>query len=224
MPMKQAGETQFREIDRYEDGVGWIAYPDETMQRASHAVVGDDGGVWLVDPVDAEGVDDCISAFGDVAGVVILLDRHKRDAAAFARRHEVPVYLPDWMSGVAESLDAPVERVGTDLADSGFNVHEVINNAVWQEAALYGDGTLVIPEALGTADYFSVGDRQVGVHPALRLKPPTGLREFAAERLLVGHGAGVLEDAATEIRDALSGARRRAPRLYAKAIRGMIFG
>ncbi|MEF8975748.1 MAG: hypothetical protein V5A21_05930 [Halapricum sp.] len=226
MPMKGSGSAELREIDRYDGGVGWIAYPDEEMQRASHAVVGEEGGVWVLDPVDAEGLDELLAEYGEVAGVVVLLDRHKRDADAIARRHESPVYVPDWMSGVESKLDAPVERVHTDLEESGFGVHRLIDNALWQEAVLYGehDGTLVVPESLGTAEYFLTGGERLGVHPALRLKPPRKLRRFAPERVLVGHGEGVPTDAARAIDDALDGARRRAPRLYAETVRSMIFG
>src|SRR5699024_3715660 len=83
MPMKDTGRTDLVTIDRFDGGVGWLAHPDERMQRASHALSTDDG-VWLVDPVDADGLDDLLAEEGDVAGVVILLDRHKRDAARLA--------------------------------------------------------------------------------------------------------------------------------------------
>ncbi|QCC50541.1 hypothetical protein [Halapricum salinum] len=226
MPMKGSGEASLREIDRYDGGVGWIAYPDEDMQRASHAVVGENGGVWVVDPVDAAGLDELLAEYGEVAGVVVLLDRHKRDAAAIATRHDVSVYVPDFMDAVAQELDAPVERVYTDLGESGFGVHELIDNAFWKEAIMYGehDDTLLVPEALGTAEYFLVGEERIGVHPALRLKPPKRLRRFDPERVLVGHGAGIHEDAGEAIRTAFSGARRRTPRLYAKTVRSMLFG
>jgi len=42
MPMKADGSTTLAEIDRFDGGVGWIAYPDETMQRASHALQTDE--------------------------------------------------------------------------------------------------------------------------------------------------------------------------------------
>jgi hypothetical protein len=51
--MKGSGVARdWREIDRYDRGIGWIAYPEETMQRASH-VLASDGGAWVVDFVDA---------------------------------------------------------------------------------------------------------------------------------------------------------------------------
>ncbi|WP_159900951.1 hypothetical protein [Salinirussus salinus] len=227
MPMKGSGPaTGWREIDRFENGArgaGWIAHPDERMQRASHALATDEG-VYVVDPVDAEGIDDLLTEFGEVAGVVVLLDRHKRDAAAVARRHDVPVYVPDVMAGITDDLDAETTVVRHDLGGSGFAVHGIIDNPLWSEAALYNedDGTLVVPEALGTCSYFLAGDERLGVHPALRMTPPKRLRRFGAERLLVGHGEGVLEDAASAIEDAVSGARSRAPRLYAQTLRSFL--
>lgn len=229
MPMKGSGQSELREIDRWEDGVGWIAYPDEEMQRASHAFVADDGGVWVVDPVDADGLDDLLAEFGDVAGVVVMLDRHKRDSAAVATRHDVPVYVPDWMTGVAANLDAPVERFGRELADTGYRAITVRDSTVppWQEVGLYheANGTLVVPESVGTANYFLAPGERLGVHPMLRLFPPErALGRLSPERILVGHGAGVMENATTALRDALDGARRRTPALYGKTLRTFISG
>ncbi|WP_435194735.1 hypothetical protein [Natronomonas sp. EA1] len=215
MPIKGSGATQLREIDRFDGGFGWIAYPKEGMQRASHALVSD-GKVYVVDPVDADGLDDLLAEEGEVAGVVVLLDRHLRDAATIANRHDVAVHIPAWMSGVEKKLDAPVERLGDALGDTGYEVRRLVDSPFWKEAALYheGSGTLLVPETLGTVDYYTTGDEQVGVHPALRLFPPSQLRPLAVERLLVGHGAGVLENAEAHIEDAVSGSRKRAPRAW----------
>jgi len=227
MPMK-GGETDgHREIDRWDRGVGWIAYPEETMQRASHALVGDDGGVWLIDPVDAPDVDALVTEFGDVAGVVVGLDRHKRDAAAFARRHDASVYVPGWMSGVADELDAPVERFDAELGDSGFEAFSIRDSTVppWQEVGLYHpeDGTLVVPEALGTVAYFCAPGERLGVHPMLRPAPPRRvLSRFDPERVLVGHGAGVMNEATTALREALANARKNLPGAYGRALREML--
>ncbi|MGQ3410866.1 hypothetical protein ACT4ML_01185 [Natrinema sp. LN54] len=209
--------TDFREIDRFDGGVGWIAHPDEQMQRASHALAVD-GEVWVVDPVDAEGIDDLFAEFGDVAGVVVGLDRHKRDAAAVADRHDVPVYLPEFFEGVTGDIDAAVARFDDELSDTGIRAITVLDNRFWQEVALYNpaDGTLVVPETVGTAGFFLAGDEDLGVHPMLRLTPPrTPLRGVAPERVLVGHGSGVMDGGARVLEAALAGSRKRAPRLYA---------
>jgi hypothetical protein len=241
MPMKGRGTGQLEEIDRWDGGVGWIAHPDEGMQRASH-VLGvdraersaagsetrsDDGEAWVVDPVDAPGVDDLIASVGEVAGVVVCLDRHKRDAAAVARRHDVPVYVPDWMTGVASKLDVPTERFGRELADTGYRALTIVNRSLppWQEVGLYhdGTGTLVVPEALGTASYFCAPGERLGVHPMLRPVPPKrAFHGLEPERVLVGHGAGVFEDATVALHDALDNARSRLPSAYASALREML--
>jgi hypothetical protein len=217
----------YREIDRWDRGVGWIGRPDEKMQRASHALVGDEGGVWVIDPVDARGLDDLLAEFGDVVGVVVGLDRHKRDAARVANRHDVPVYIPEWMSGVAAKLDAPVERFAGTLGESGYEAFTIRDASFppWQEVGLYHreNGTLVIPEAVGTVSFFCAPGERLGVHPMLRPVPPRdALSGFAPDRILVGHGAGVTTDAAAALRDALDGARRNLPGAYGKALKELL--
>lgn len=225
MPLKAteaAGNP--RVIDRWDGGVGWIAHPDEGMQRASHAVEGADGA-WAIDPVDAPGVDDIIGEVGDLAGVVVLLDRHTRDAARLANRHDVAVHVPAWMDEAAEDVDAPVERFRGELEDTGYRARHLVDSPFWREAGLVGaDGrTLVVADALGTAEYFRVGDERLAVHPMLRLVPPRrALRDLSPERILVGHGDGVLEDGAAALEHALSTARRRAPRAYLGALASLL--
>nr|WP_255195690.1 hypothetical protein [Halorarius litoreus] len=85
MPVKELGAGTATEIDRFGGGVGWLAHPDETMRRASHALATDEG-VFLVDPVDAEGVDALVADLGEVAGVVVLLEYHARDAERITTR------------------------------------------------------------------------------------------------------------------------------------------
>ncbi|WP_254271445.1 hypothetical protein [Haloarcula marina] len=226
MPMKGSGAaTSWEETNRWERGASWLAYPHETMQRASH-VLETDAGAIVVDPVDADGIDDLFAEFGEVAGVVILLDRHKRDSAAIANRHDAPVYVPDWMDDVESALDAPVERVHRQIPGTDYGVHKHINNPFWQEATLYGDAddTLVVSESLGTADYFLAGNERLGVHPMLRLFPPSKLKRLSPDRLLVGHGHGIMDDATEAIAYALSGSRSRTPQLYAKAFKSFVLG
>ncbi|SDR36684.1 hypothetical protein [Natronobacterium texcoconense] len=218
--------TDFREIDRFDGGVGWIAHPDERMQRASHALAVDDE-VWVIDPVDAEGLDDLLAEFGEVAGVVVLLDRHTRDAATIAARHDVPVYLPSFFEGVAEKLEAdtPIVRFEDELADTGIVSYPLVDSRFWQEAVLYDRDrrTLVVPESLGTSAYFLTGSEQLGVHPMQRLRPPrSALGGLSPDRVLVGHGDGILEGATATLADALDGSRRRAPFLYAKTVRSLL--
>lgn len=214
MPAKAHGPgTTLREIDRFDGGTGWIAHPEELMQRASHALVaGDD--VWVIDPVDATGLDGLLSGLGTVAGVVVLFNWHARDAGAVATRHGVSVHVPSWVNRVEWRVDAPVERFDDELADTGYRALRIAPNPLWREAALLRqrDGTLVVPDSVGTAPYFRAPGERLGVSPYQRLWPPRRvLGGVAPERVLVGHGEGVLNDAVEALSDALAGARRRTP-------------
>ncbi|KTG07642.1 hypothetical protein AUR64_03005 [Haloprofundus marisrubri] len=203
----------YRVVDRWDGGVGWLAYPDEAGQRASHLVVGDDG-VWLFDPLDAPGVNDLISEFGSVAGVAVFSDYHARDADVFAERYGVPVSMPPWMKRLESRLDAPVDRYTGPLGESGFSVRRYTPFPGWAETLAYreSDRTLYIPEVLGTAPIFTVADERIGVYLLQRPRPPSGLFEgYDPDRLIVGHGTGVFDDASAALDDALAGARRRLP-------------
>ena len=224
MPTKGSGQaTAWQEIDEWEGGVGWIAYPDEDLQRASHALRGEDG-LYLVDPVSFPDIEEFLAERGEVAGVVLLLDRHKRDAAALANRFEVPVYVPDIMSDVIRTLDAPVEPIHGELPGTEYGVHTLHDNPFWKEVALYGEAskTLVVPESVGTVEFFRTGNERLGVHPGYRLKPPKKLLRLSPERVLVGHGAGIHEDAAAALEDALSNSQRRAPQYYVGLAKTML--
>jgi hypothetical protein len=223
MPLKKSeSATDYEEIDRWDRGVGWIAHPDEAMLRASHAIETDEG-VWVIDPVDAEGIDDLLAEFGEVAGVVVLLNRHYRDADEIARRHDVPVYVPLWFDRVSD-MEAPLRRFDTTLPGTDYRVLNVADAFGWEEAALYDEaaGTLVVAESVGNAPYFTTPGERLGVHPMMRLTPPSALRGLRPERIVVGHGRGALDDATRALEDALDGARRRTPKLYAENLRLLV--
>ncbi|MFC7080454.1 hypothetical protein [Halorussus caseinilyticus] len=192
------------------------------MLRASHAFA-TDAGVWVVDPVDAEGIDDLFAEFGDVAGVVVLLNRHYRDADEIARRHDVPVYVPSWFDRVPE-MDADLRRFDTTLPGTDYELLKITDSFGWEEAALYDAdaGTLVVAESVGNAPYFTTPGERIGVHPMMRLTPPSELRDLRPERVVVGHGRGVLDDAARALDDAIAGSRRGTPKLYAENLRMLV--
>lgn len=228
--MKREGQTALQPVAEGDDCATWISYPDEGMARASHALAAgerfDDGeGCWLVDPLDAEDLPEWLDRFGGVAGVAVLLDRHTRDADELAKRHDVPVHVPAPLAGLADDLDAPVETFDRELPETGYRRVPVVQRRFWTEAALYHPDrrTLVVPEAVGTPWYFRTSEERLGVHPALRLFPPRGaLGDLRPDRILCGHGEPVVDDAAAALDDALTGARRRTPRLYAKTLRGFL--
>lgn len=227
MPFRASGPGTVNEIDRWDGGVGWIAHPEEGMQRASHAL-NTAAGVIVVDPVDAADLDDWLAELGEVVGVALLLDRHLRHCAEVATRHDVPVYVPAMMDDLQSELDAAVELREQHLPETDYELVPVVNSTIiptepfrWREAALYNaeTQTLVVPESFGTTPYMTVGDERLGVHPMRRLTPPSRLRDLAVDRILVGHGEGIHDHADLAISYALRGARRRAPRLYLKTLR-----
>jgi hypothetical protein len=188
------------EIHEHALGLSWVM--DDAMQRAAHALVDDDGKVWLVDPVDAPQALERVAALGAPAGVLQLLDRHNRDCAAIAAR-----------------LGVPHLRVPDAAPETPFVVHRVVRNRLWHEVALWWPPrrALVVAEAIGTAPPFAIGDGPVGVHPLLRLLPPNGLKGFGAEHLLVGHGAPLHgPEVGPQVDHAIARSRHDAPKLLLK--------
>lgn len=201
-------------LNSWNEGRSWLAHPDETGVRVSHAVTADDG-VWVIDPIDAPGVDALLEELGEVAGVAVLCSHHARDAGAIANRHDVAVHAPQWMNRVADRVGAPIERYESTFGESDFQITRVEPLSLWQEAIAYreADGTLIIPDLLGTGPGYTVGDERLGVVLSHRLFPPRELLgEVEPERILLGHGAGVFHDASAALADALAGARKRFPR------------
>lgn len=177
-------------------GLEWISPTPGFMRRASHALV-DDGRVWLVDPVDEDGLDARLAGLGTPAGVIRLLDRHGRDGEALARRLGVPHVRAD----AGERPGAPFELVR-------------VADRLWHEVALWWPGrrVLVAGDALGTAPYFRAPGRRLGVHPTLRLTPPRALARLAPEHVLGGHGEGLSgPGVADELARAVGQARREIP-------------
>lgn len=193
-----------RFCDELPFGFGWIASQPGFMQRASHALA-DGGRVWLLDPVDVDGLDERVSRLGVPAGVIRLLDRHGRDGAALAGRHGVPLHA-------ATSGSVP---------GSPFQVLRVVDVPGWREAALWWPErlTLVVADALGTASYFLGPGERLAVHPLLRLLPPRSLARLAPEHVLCGHGEGVHDDATAALRHALGTSRRGIPRWLLSLLR-----
>ncbi len=185
-----------RFVDELDFAVGWIAPKPRFMQRASHAVLAG-GRVWVIDPVDDDEALERVRALGEPAAVVQLLDRHGRDCARVAARLGVP------------------HHAVPDVAPAGapFEVIPVLRRRRWHEVALWFPDvrTLVCAEALGTAPYYRARSERIGVWPLLRLSPPRALLAVEPEHVLVGHGAGLHDDAATAVREAVTKARRRIP-------------
>ena len=180
-------------VDELPFAFGWLE-TGSFMRRCSHALAVD-GRVWIVDAVADGEVLERVSSLGEPAGVVQLLDRHGRDNEAIAARLGVPLHVVP--------SEAP--------PDAPFEVVPLLRSLLWSEVALWlpEQRTLLVAEALGTAQFFRAPGEAVGVEPLLRLTPPRRLLDFEPEHLLVGHGEGVLGNAAAAIRDAIEGSRSR---------------
>jgi hypothetical protein len=136
--------------------------------------------------------------------VLQLLDRHERGCAAWAQRLGVP-HLRAW------------ESVG----GAPFDVLRIRSSRRWREVALWEQAarTLVCADVLGTVAYFRAPGERIGLHPLLRLFPPLALAGVAPAWILCGHGAGIAEDAAEALHEALQTARRRLPAAWLGVLR-----
>lgn len=184
-----------RFVDEIEGGFGWIE--SSTMRRTSHALLAE-GRVWVIDPIEGDGVEERVRALGEPAGVIQLLDRHRRDSAALSDRLGVPLHV------VPQAVDG-----------CPFRFLPVAWSRWWREVALWWPERRVLAcaDALGTIPYFRAGREPAGVHPLLRLAPPRVLAGLEARHLLVGHGVGLHGDlTGASVDDAIRNARRRIPR------------
>jgi hypothetical protein len=195
---------QLDRVTEFEGGFSWIAYPEEKPRRASHAL-STDTGVWVVDPVDAEGLDDHLADLGTVAGVVVIQDRHTRDAAAVANRHDVDVHMPEWMTLGQGKLDGDAQLFTDGLPETNYGLHKLFDRDDWEEAILVDEetNTMVVPEAVGTSPGFTPDGQALAVHPVLE-ESPTKLGDWHPERILVGHGKSIYEGADEHLQAALA--------------------
>jgi hypothetical protein len=194
------------ELAEHPLGLTWVV--DDPLLRASHALV-HDGRVWFVDPVDAPEAMERAAALGEPAGVLQLFVGHPRDGEAIAKRLGVSFHvLPDVLPGTPFSV--------LDL-----------NLGPWKERALWWPEPkgLIVAESVGTATHYAVGNGPAGIHFLRRLLPPTRLKPFLPEHLLVGHGPPVHGgEAAAALLDAINRSRRELPNFVVKApglVRGM---
>jgi hypothetical protein len=195
-------------------GCSWTPAGDGAMELHSHALR-DADSVWLIDPIDGEGLDDALATLGgSVEHVVVLLDRHQRDAAAIAARHDATLHV---VAGpIRQPVPAHAQRFDDAIPDSPFTVMPVRDSGkLWQERALWWPEhkLLVVAESLGSSAAFRAGtDTQVAVHPMLRLTPPRAAFAAATPRtILFGHGPAVTDDATGALHTALAESRTSTP-------------
>lgn len=210
VPLRATGDRSgWGRVDAFPGGVGWQPYPTEGLRRTSH-VLETTAGAMLVDPLDIPDLDTLLEGWGPVTGVVVLQTQHARDAGALATRFDVPLHLPEWVS-IDPNPTAPIHTHTDSIPGTEFRFIETVRFPFWDEAALSDGDTLIVGDALGTARHFRAPDETIGLHPLLRFKRPTVLRDRSPERVLVGHGTGVLHDAAAALETAFTGARRNLP-------------
>ena len=187
--------------------LAWLAHPGEPLERASCAIAVE-GGCLVVDPVDADGLDEALAAIGPVVGVATLLDRHQRDAATVAARHEAPRLLPAALGGDGIALPGIEERT-------------VTKGRGWKEALLWlpERRLLVCVEAVGTGRFYLARDGDpLGIHPFSRVLGLRGAFEGIEPAVIaVGHGAPVTENAAAALRGAIDRKLSDLPRAWARA-------
>lgn len=199
--MRSCRHVEWTSVDRWDGGFGWQTR--ERIPRTAHALlVG--GRVWLIDPVDVDGLDERVRELGEPRGVLQLLDRHNRDCAA-----------------IAERLRLPHLRAWEGLAGAPFEAVPVRSARVWREAALWEPETrtLVCADVLGTLPSFRAPGERLGWHPLVRPFPPRSLAPLRPERVLVGHGEGVFDSAASALQEAVERGRRRLPAAFIAALR-----
>lgn len=209
------------EVVRTREGIlSWSRAGAGLLECRSHALRADDGGVWLVDPLDGAGLDEALERFGEVAGVIVLFDRHLRSAPALARRYGVRLLVPPgrWRRG--SRLPQGAEQLAEHVEGCPFRFVSIVErDGQWLEWALWWSErrTLVVPEAVGSAQWYRSRAREpLAVHPILRVvEPPTTLLDLELdaepELLLVGHGDDVGDAVSDTLELAVREARRELP-------------
>ncbi|MFO7794245.1 MAG: hypothetical protein R6V35_04705 [Candidatus Nanohaloarchaea archaeon] len=219
MPMKVEEKVDAEFIDEWENGFGWIARPEEDMVRTSHAF--EDNGVFLVDPLDAENLDEKLEDYGEVKGIIVLFDRHQRDSEQLAEKYGCPIYVPEWLEPEIK-LDA--EPIENKIPGTSWELIETVNTLTGREAGLYNKqtGTIIVADALGTVDFFKGRNEKLGLNPLYRLNPPKNLLNYDIDRIFCGHGIGIQENTKKTLKNTLDKARRKAPSAYFNAVKSMI--
>jgi len=211
--IEELKEAEF--IDEWKHGFGWIAKPEENMQRTSHGFV-EGEGVYLVDPVDAENLDQKIEEYGEVKGIVILFARHERDSEKLAGKYDCPIFVPEWFE---RDLDADVEKISDKVPGTDWEIHTVVDSRVSKEAALYHrqSDTLIVADSLGTTKHLRGRGEKLGMSPLYRFNPPKKLLDFDPQRIFCGHGEGITEDATETMQETIQQGRRKTFSAYFNA-------
>ena len=205
---------------RFAHGLSWAPAGPSILECRAHALVDADGHVWLVDPFDGPGLAAELDALGSVAGVIVLLDRHLRDASVLARRYDVPLLVPP---GELRRGHPRPEGARTEVAHGAacpFQLLPIVRrDGSWLEQVLWWpeERVLIVAEALGTAPaYLARPDAELGVHPLLRtggVPPRLAELDVEPDLLLLGHGEPLDHSVRSSMTTATEAARKDLPRL-----------
>lgn len=219
MAMKVEEKVDAEFIDEWENGFGWIARPEEDMVRTCHAF--EDDGIFLVDPLDAENLDEKLEDYGEVKGIIVLFDRHQRDSEQLAEKYGCPIYVPEWLE---PKIDVDAKPIKMKIPGTDWELIETVNTFTGREAGLYNEktGTLIVADALGTVNFFKGRNEKLGLNPLYRLSPPKDLLKYEVERIFCGHGRGIQENSQEILEETLNKARRKATSAYFNAVKSMI--
>lgn len=211
---------------RWDHGCSWKVAGSGMLACRSH-VLRDGDRLWLVDPIDGIGLDELLEALGgEVAGVVVLLDRHLRDAVSLARRYRCRLLVPPGRWRPGHPAPDGSEPLSAEVEGCPFRFDPVVERrGQWLEWSLWWaeQRTLLVAEAVGSANYYlASGDEQLAVHPLLRVlgAPASLATELVPSpvRILVGHGDVVEgKDIEQELRRAIGTARSTLPAFAARS-------
>ncbi|MBI3971396.1 MAG: MBL fold metallo-hydrolase [Chloroflexi bacterium] len=201
---------------RFDGGFGWNAQPGEYLARSSTALA-EGGKVWLIDPIRVPGLEDMWRRLGELAGIVVTLARHDRDAGWLATLHGVPIYLPHSLGDVR--FDAHAERVDDRVPNSPLRLIAVDGRGPikwWRESAVWWPErrVLVTGDVLGNAGYFVLPEERLAVHPLRRFSPPVELSALRPDRVYPGHGQSIAQGAAAAVEHAIRTSRSEALRAW----------
>jgi hypothetical protein len=199
-------------VAREGDALSWRPVDEGRMLRTSHALACD-GGAWLIDPIDGDGLDAALADLGPVAGVILTLGRHGRDSRRIAERHSVDVWGDEALGRVPDGVRRYRERVpGSPLVSVSLRGRGL--RRWWREVAIWWPERrlAVVGESVGNAPYFLRQGERLGLHPLRRGAPPPELADLDVDRVLCGHGDGVPDGAASVLGDlVVRGPSRRGP-------------
>lgn len=79
-----------------------------------------------------------------MAGVVVLSNYQAYDADTFATRHDVPVYLLNWLTRSADRIESPIQFITDEIGSSMFEVRHYALLSGSDDAIVYRDSDATV--------------------------------------------------------------------------------